>query len=124
MTDFFDHDFAAAIAKASQGRDTVKGSTGVVAFGVGKKVGIAVQIVDGQIVGSSENAPDAALLPDATLVFANGSQVEEWLGGNLNLSQAYMRGDFKPVGSMGAIAAALELLDDPQVLAKLAAAST
>ena len=108
----FDEAFIEQLVAATGERTEVPGSSGIVGFGIGKKVLATVEIVDGRVIGPVEADPVV------TLVF-KGAQVDAWVAGELNLSQAFMRGDFKPVGHMGPLAAALEVLDDPAVVAQL-----
>ena len=113
MASHFSEEFVAALVAATNERPELIGSSGIVGFGIGKKVLATVEVVDGRVTGPTEAEPEI------TLVF-KGAQVDSWLGGELNLSQAYMRGDFKPVGATGPLTAALEILDDADVIAALA----
>ncbi len=114
MADHFDDAFVDALVSASAARSEVAGSSGVVGLGIGKKVLATLEIVDGRVVGSTDAEPAV------TIVFT-GAQVESWKSGELNLSQAYMRGDLKPVGHTGPLTAALEIFDDADVVAALGA---
>ena len=48
-----------------------------------------------------------------------GEQVEAIAAGALSLAVAYMRGDIKPVGSTGALAVLIEVVEDPATWAGL-----
>ncbi len=113
MADHFNDAFVESLVQATADRSEVAGSSGVVGLGIGKKVLATVEIVDGRVTGSTDADPAV------TLVF-KGAQVDAWLDGELNLTRAYMRGDFKPVGHTGPLMAALEVLDDPGVVSALA----
>lgn len=112
MADHFNDAFVDAIVAATADRAELAGSSGIVGLGIGKKVLATLEIVDGRVVGPTDAEPAV------TIVFT-GAQVESWLGGELHLSQAYMRGDLKPVGHTGPLTAALEILDDADVVAAL-----
>ena len=113
MASHFDETFVERLVAATAERPEVPGSSGIVGFGIGKKVLATVEITNGRVVG-----PVADVDPAVTLVF-KGAQVDAWIDGELNLTQAYMRGDFKPVGHAGPLTAALEVLDDPTVISQL-----
>lgn len=90
-------------------RAPIPGLSGDVGLGVGSKVdasnvSVVMSIVDGRVTGSTDAEP-------AVVVGLSKKQVPEWLDGSLVLSEAYMKGDLKPVGASGPLFAALELLD-------------
>ncbi len=111
-TEEFSEAFVEALVSASAERDLVPGLMGTVGFGVGKKVQAVIAIVDGRAIGAVEEDPGA------TVPFT-AAQFEAWLGGDLNLSQAYTKGDLKATGKTGDLLAALELLDDRAVVCSL-----
>jgi hypothetical protein len=96
---------------ATAERACASGLVGIVAFGVGSEPPV-MAFEQGRVVGPS------ALRPQATIKLTR-KQFEAWSAGELSLSRAYMKGDLKPEGSTGALLAALEVLDDPQVIAGL-----
>ena len=113
MTTFQAEPFTSAwvdeLVALSSDRESIAGLSGIVGLGVGAKLAAAdaeavVAIVDGRAVGASTE------LPEITIPFAK-NQVSEWLAGEVVLSEAYMKGDLKPVGASGPLFAALELLD-------------
>ena len=112
MADEFSDEFVGKLVAATADRDAVPGSSGIVGLGIGKKVRATVEIIDGRVVGPTDEE-------SVTQFLFTGKQVEAWLAGEFNLSQAYMRGDFKPVGHTGPMTAALEIFDDPTVVSAL-----
>ncbi len=107
--DPFGSEWVEEVVALSAGREPIPGMTGVVALGIGSKVDttnahVFLSITDGIADGSTSNTPDV------TLPFTK-RQVERWLEGELVLTEAYMKGDIKPVGASGPLFAALELLD-------------
>ncbi len=105
-------DLVARLVTATADRRRPSGLTGLVAFGIGSKP-VTLVFEEGQVLGATETAPHAVLS-------LTKKQFEAWANGELSLSVAYMQGDVKPVGSTGALLAALEVLDDPAVRAALA----
>lgn len=89
----------------------------VAEFTIGKTQQVAVEIVDGRVVGVAAEAE-----PDVSIPFT-AAQLEAFCAGEESMSQAYMRGDLKPVGSTGALLAVLALFDDPAFRAALPASS-
>lgn len=112
----FDADFATALVNATADRAVVPGLSGVVELAVGKTKSVVVEIVDGRVVGIPESVEPGGA--NVRLTFT-GAQREAWLNGDLDLTKAYMRGDFKPEGRSGDLFAALQLLDDPAVYQQL-----
>ena len=105
-------DLVARLVAATAARRRPSGLTGLVAFGIGSKP-VTLVFEDGQVLGATDAEPQAVLA-------LTKKQFEAWATGELSLSVAYMQGDVKPVGSTGALLAALEVLDDPDVRAALA----
>lgn len=105
-------DLVARLVSATAGRRHPSGLTGLVAFGIGSKP-VTLVFEGGQVLGATDAEPHAVLA-------LTKKQFEAWGSGELSLSVAYMQGDVKPEGSTGALLAALEVLDDPEVRAALA----
>lgn len=106
----FNDAWATALVAASAERELVPGLCGIVGFGVGKKIQATVSIVDGRAQETDAEEPGVHIP-------FTGAQALAWRAGELNLTQAYTKGDLKPVGRTGDLLAALELLDDPAVIA-------
>lgn len=104
----FTDEWAQALITLSAGRKPVPGLGGVVGFGVGKKPQVVVSIVDGQAKSITEDEFGAH-------VPFTGAQALAWLDGELNLTEAYTKGDLKATGKTGDLLSALELLDDRTV---------
>ncbi len=106
----FSDEWVAEMIAAHAERPAVPGLSGVVGLGVGKKVAVVVSITDGRITGSVDlSGAGDDVEPGVTIPFS-GAQVEAWQSGELDLSEAYMMGDLKPVGSTGALLAAFTAL--------------
>ncbi len=101
----------ASLVAATADRVSAGGLGGVVALSLGG-VAAVVDLADGRVVGPSSATPEVQL----TLT---GPQHEAWRAGTLSLAEAYMKGDLKPEGSTRALAAALEVLDDPHVRSRI-----
>ena len=105
----FTADFIDELAALSAGRPPIPGLSGDVGLGVGSKVdasnvAVVVAIIDDQVTGTTDRGPDV-------VIGLSKKQVPEWLSGELVLTEAYMKGDLKPVGASGPLFAGLELLD-------------
>ncbi len=105
----FTPDFVDELVAVSAEREPIPGMSGDVGLGVGSKVdaskvSVVMSIVDGRAIGTTDRAPDI-------VIGLAKKQVPEWLDGSLVLTEAYMKGDLKPVGASGPLFAALELLD-------------
>ncbi len=114
MADRFDDAFVERLIAATAERDVVPGFDAVVGFTIGKTQQAVVEIESGRVVRGLDRETEAGI----SLVFT-GAKADQWMAGEFGLAVAYMKGDFKPVGSTGDLAAALEVLDDPAVIAKL-----
>lgn len=64
-----------------------------------------LEIRDGRVVGTTDDEAQVELP-------LTGAQLAALVAGELSLARDYMRGDVKPVGSSGALAVAVEVLDD------------
>ncbi len=105
----FSQAFIDELVAVSAGRPPIPGLSGDIGLGVGSKVdasnvSVVAAIVDGQVTGTTDRGPDV-------VIGLSKKQVPEWLSGELVLSEAYMKGDLKPVGASGPLFAGLELLD-------------
>ncbi len=105
----FTDEWVQALVEASAGRVAIPGLGGVIDLGIGKTVQMTLSIVDGRATGTSEE--DAG----AHIPFT-GAQLEAWQNGELDLTQAYTKGDLKATGRTGHLLAALELLDDRSIV--------
>ncbi len=100
----FSEEWVAELVEASAERVGVPGVSGIVGLGTGKKPKVVLQFSEGKVLGTSDAEPEVIIpIPDA--------QLDLWAQGELKLTVAYMKGDVKPVGSTGALLAALEVLD-------------
>lgn len=113
----FTDEWMQALVDASAGREAVPGLGGVVDLGIGKTVQATLCIVDGRAVGAAD-AETGAHIP------FTGAQLDAWQDGELNLTQAYTKGDLKATGKTGDLLAALELLDDRSIVDGLPRPST
>ncbi len=95
-----------ALIGASAACEPALARSAVVEFTIGKTQRAAVEIVDGRVVGPAGEAE-----PDVSIPLT-GAQLAEFSSGEASMTQAYMRGDLKPVGSTGALLAVLALFDD------------
>ncbi len=105
----FTDEWVQALVVASAGREAIPGLGGVIDLGIGKTVQATLCIVDGRATGSSEE--DAG----AHIPFT-GAQLEAWQNAELDLTEAYTKGDLKATGKTGHLLAALELLDDRSIV--------
>lgn len=101
----FTEDWVAELVEATSGRTGVPGVSGIVGLGHGKAPKVVIGISEGKVLGPSDAEPEV-------IIPISKAQVEEWTKGDLKLTVAYMKGDIKPVGSTGALLAALEVLDN------------
>lgn len=97
------------LVAATSEREPISSLNGIVGLGIGSKVNVTnasavFSIVEGRATGVSEETPEVAIPFSA-------KQLDEWMSGDLVLTEAYMKGDLKPVGASGPLFAALELLD-------------
>lgn len=100
----YSDEWVSELVAATAERAGVPGVSGVVGLGTGKKPKVVLAFSDGRVVGPSDAEPEV-------IIPISGPQMEQWTHGELNLTVAYMKGDVKPVGSTGALLAALEVLD-------------
>jgi hypothetical protein len=110
-------DLAAALVGASSDRSGLPGRA-VVAVTVGGGDELVIEIVDGRATG-----PGPADEVEVA-VSISADRFSAFLSGDDSLAQAFMRGDVKPVGSTGPLLALVELLEDPEVRRRLAAAGS
>jgi hypothetical protein len=103
----------ATMVRVTGGRASAGGLNGTVELTLGAREPVVVEFCDGRVTGAAAGTGAAKL-------GLTQAQLEAWLGGALNLTEAYMKGDLKPEGSTGALLAAFEVLDDPAVVAGLA----
>jgi alkyl sulfatase BDS1-like metallo-beta-lactamase superfamily hydrolase len=73
-----------------------------------------LDIRDGRVAGVAEPGGE----PEVELPLT-AEQVDALAAGQVSLAVAYMRGDIKPVGSSGALAVLIEVLDEPDTWAAL-----
>ena len=100
----FSDEWIGELVEATADRDGVPGVSGVVGIGHGKTAKVVLEFSEGKVMGSSDSEPEV-------IVPITKAQLCEWAAGDLKLTVAYMKGDVKPVGSTGALLAALEVLD-------------
>ena len=108
-----DLDLASALEDATRSRTGLPGRS-VVALALDGEESV-VEIVDGRVSMADEEAEAAVTVP------LTSRQLASFLAGDDSLARAYMRGDVKPVGSSGALLAVVEVLEDDEVRARLAA---
>ncbi len=112
----FDADFADALVAATADRADADGLNAFVELAIGKTKSVVLELVDGRVIGLAKGIePGEAKVR----IPFTGAQRAAWLAGELDLAQAYMRGDLKPEGSSGDLIATLELLNDPAVYQQL-----
>lgn len=103
------------LVEASRSAAAPVDRSAVVEFTIGKTKRAVVEVSGGRVVGSAEagsgngNGDDGIDLS----IPLTAAQLESFASGAESMSQAYMRGDLKPVGSTGALLAILALFDDP-----------
>ncbi len=107
-TAVFGEEWIQALVQASANRESTPGLDGIIGFGIGKSIQATVSIVAGRAVGPSDEEPGA-------VVPFTGAQLVAWNANELNLTEAYTKGDLKATGRTGHLLAALELLDDRSV---------
>ncbi len=112
----FDAEFAEALVAATADRADAAGLNAVVELAVGKTKSVVVELVNGRVLGIAEGVEPGGA--NVRFQFTD-TQRAAWLAGELNLTEAYMRGDFKPEGRSGDLIATLQLLDDPAVYQQL-----
>lgn len=105
-------DLRTALERATEGRSGLPGR--VVATLSLDGAETAIEIVDGRVTGAAPADEAAVTVP------LKSGQLSAFLAGDDSLARAYMRGDVKPVGSSGALLAVVEVLEDEQVVARLA----
>jgi hypothetical protein len=104
------------LVEASGAAEAPVPRSALVAFTIGKSQRVALEIVDGRVVGPSPAGDDEV---DVSIP-VTAQQLAGFADGSQSMSRAYMRGDLKPVGSTGALLAILALFDDPSFRAALA----
>lgn len=114
-----DDAFGQALVAATADREDAGGLAGVVALTIGKSAMLVVAFDNGRV--RIVNPVDEGEI-DARIPFSP-AQFEAWLSGGFNPAEAYMKGDLKPEGRSGPVAAALEVLADPVVISALSAAT-
>ena len=110
-----DDGWVASLVAASGAIEPVVARSAVVEFTIGKRQQALVELVDGRFTGPADDGAE----PDVSLP-VTADQLAGFVAGDESMSQAYMRGDVKPVGSTGALLPVLALFDDPQFRAALA----
>lgn len=104
----FSDEWVNQLVAVTADRAGVPGVSGVVGLGTEKSPQVVLQFQEGKVAGPSQAEPEV-VIPITQL------QLDAWTRGELSLSVAYMKGDVKPVGSSGALLAALEVLDSLQL---------
>ncbi|MDH3295849.1 MAG: hypothetical protein OER95_16140 [Acidimicrobiia bacterium] len=103
---------ALAEASAAAGDDQIGDRSGLVAVTIGKKQSVVVSLVDGRFVadrGATGSVSDDRI--DLTLPFDDPDELAGYLSGRRSMAKAYIRGDFKPVGSTGVLLSVIELVE-------------
>lgn len=103
------------LVAASAAIGTPGDQSAVVAFTIGKKQKAVLNIVDGRITGAGDEEQVAVTVPvtaDQLTAFGDGSE---------SFARSYMMGDVKPVGATGALLAVIQLFENPEFRAALAA---
>ncbi|MEL6985895.1 MAG: hypothetical protein AAFO29_25925 [Actinomycetota bacterium] len=100
-----------ALAKASQSIEPAVAASAIVELTIGKTKRAALQITDGRITGSADEA--AGEVEPEVSIPVTGAQLASFCDGTESMSKAFMRGDLKPVGSTGALLPLFALFDDP-----------
>ncbi|MEM9565876.1 MAG: SCP2 sterol-binding domain-containing protein [Actinomycetota bacterium] len=111
-----DEAFAAALTEASASVDPPMTRSAAVEFTIGKTQRLLLDVVDGRIVGAADDDRE----PDVSIPVTS-DQLDGFVAGSESMTQAYMRGDLKPVGSTGALLPVLALFDDEGFRASLSA---
>lgn len=112
MTALLSDEWVASLVAASADRSAVTGLDGVVELMIGKTTSTTIEIIDGRVVGLTDKTAEVQA------PFTK-KQLEAWAEGQFAPSVAFMKGDWKPVGSTGPLLALLAVLDDAEVLARL-----
>jgi len=102
-------DWIAALAEASAGAgdDQIGDRSGLVEFKLGKKERAVVAFESGRFRGPDFDDGEVEL----SLPFANADELSGYLSGRDSMLRAYIRGDFKPVGSTGVLLSVIELIE-------------
>lgn len=102
-------EWIAALADASGGAtaDQIGDRSGLVEFKLGKKERAVISFDSGRFAGP---APDDGEI-ELSLPFADAAELSEYLSGRDSMAKAYIRGDFKPVGSTGVLLSVIELVE-------------
>lgn len=119
MAAVLDEAWVAGMVEASRSAAAPVDRSAVVEFTIGKTKRAVVEVSGGRIVGAAE-----AEVGDDDIDLSiplTAAQLESFSTGAESMSQAYMRGDLKPVGSTGALLAVLALFDDPDFRQALSA---
>ena len=103
-----------ALVAASAATQATVPRSAVVEFTIGKRQQVAVEMVDGRFTGPAGEAEPDVSMP------CTADQLAAFVDGEESMTRAYMRGDFKPVGSTGALLPVLALFDDPEFRTALA----
>lgn len=106
-----DVQWAADLVAASATASPRPGLDARVAVTVGSESPVLLDIRDGRIVDAT--AAEAGRTDVDVEVPLSPEVFEAAATGELSLAVAYMRGDVKPVGSTGALAVFLEVVEDP-----------
>ena len=97
---------AAVIAAAEAADSPIRGDiSGTVAFAIGKKRQASVALSEGRLGPADDGEVDL------TLPFASDEELAAYLSGEQSVVKAYIRGDFKPVGSTGVLIPMIELIE-------------
>lgn len=109
-----------AVAAASQEAEVTVPGSGVVAFTIGKTKQATLRITDGRVTGPVDGGDDGGdgVEPDATIP-VTAAQLGSFCDGSESMSRAFMRGDLKPVGAIGALLPVFALFDDAAFRAAL-----
>lgn len=110
--DPFSVEWANALIAATADRASAGGLGGMVTL-KGMRRWVTISFEDGRATAAVDEK-SSTVLPFKT------AQYSAWLAGELNLAEAYTIGDLRAEGPTGPLLAALEVLDDPAVVATLA----
>ncbi len=109
-----DETWVAALVKASAAVAPGLARSGLVEFSIAKSQTATVAIEDGRVTGLAGTGEPDVSIP------TTGDQLRAFMDGTESLAQAYIRGDLKPVGSIGVFLAVVELFEDPGFRSALA----
>jgi hypothetical protein len=98
-------------ATASAADDEIGDRSGLVEVAIGKDQRVVMSLSDGRFVGQVEDRGAGGPEVDLTLPFSSADELRSYLSGRESLARAYVRGDFKPVGSTGVLLSVIELVD-------------